>query len=139
MRSVIDGVDPAVLKDVYRKKIEYEEDKLYSASQVWLDAGGYSPTIGIIGAVLGLIHVMSNLSDTAKLGEGIATAFVATIYGVGFANLIYLPIGTKLRKIIQNETRLQEMILEGGLSIQQGLSPSLIEIKLNSFLEKQDE
>ena len=85
LRNVIDGVEPKLTRQIFENIIHKEEQKLLSAGKIWLDAGGFSPTIGIIGAVLGLIHVMGNLSDTAKLGSGIAVAFVATVYGVGFA------------------------------------------------------
>lgn len=135
MRAIVDGVDPKVLRDIFEKEIEVEEERLLSAAKIWTDAGGYAPTIGIIGAVLGLIHVMGNLSDTSKLGAGIATAFVATIYGVGFSNLIFLPIGSKLKKKVLDEMKLKEMILEGALCIQAGLSPVLVEIRMQSFIE----
>lgn len=135
MRTVVDGVDHQVLRGLFEKQIEIEEDRKMAAAKVWTDAGGFSPTIGIIGAVLGLIHVMGNLSDTSKLGAGIAVAFVATIYGVGFANLVFLPIANKLKKQIAEETRLQEMILEGGLCIHSGLPPTLTEVKLRPYLE----
>ncbi|MCE3009606.1 MAG: flagellar motor protein [Proteobacteria bacterium] len=135
MRTIVDGVDPQVARQLFEKHIEVQEDKLLSAAKVWTDAGGYAPTIGIIGAVLGLIHVMGNLTDTSKLGAGIAVAFVATIYGVAFSNLIFLPMGNKLKRRIADEIRVREMVLEGALSIQAGLSPALIDIKLRSFLE----
>jgi chemotaxis protein MotA len=138
IRSVVDGVDPVVVREIYEKQIDLDEDKKTSGSKVWMDAGGFAPTVGIIGAVLGLIHVMGNLTDTSKLGSGIAVAFVATIYGVGSANLIFLPIAGKIKKIIASEVKLQEMILEGGICILSGLSPSLIDIKLRSFIEKGD-
>ena len=95
--------------------------------------GGYSPTIGILGAVLGLIHAMTNLSNPDMLGAGIATAFVATIYGVGFANLIYLPIANKLKGVIHHETIYREMIAEGLLSIANSENPHAIDNKLSSF------
>jgi chemotaxis protein MotA len=136
MRSVVDGVDPKLLRDLFEKQIELEEETLMGGAKIWTDAGGYSPTIGIIGAVLGLIHVMGNLSDTSKLGAGIAVAFVATIYGVGLANLLFLPVGTKLKKWVGRQVLVKEMILEGGLCIQAGLNPSLTEVKLKPFLEK---
>lgn len=136
MKTVVDGVDATVLRDLFEKQIDIEEDRLMSGAKIWTEAGGYSPTIGIIGAVLGLIHVMSNLADTSKLGGGIAVAFVATIYGVGFANLFFLPIGTKLKKWVHREVLLKEMILEGGLCIHAGLNPAITEVKLQSFLEK---
>jgi chemotaxis protein MotA len=137
LRTVVDGVDPKVLRDLFEHQIDIEEERLLNAAKIWSEAGGYSPTIGIIGAVLGLIHVMNNLTDTSKLGTGIAVAFVATIYGVGSANLIFLPIGSKLKKKVSEKVRLLEMILEGGLCIQSGLAPTLTEMKLRPFLEKE--
>lgn len=134
LQSVVDGVDPKVLEDVFERQIEIEEDHLMAGAKVWTDAGGFAPTIGIIGAVLGLIHVMSNLSDTSKLGPGIAVAFVATIYGVGFSNLIFLPLGNKVKSKIQNDLKSHRMIVAGALGIQQGLSPALIDMKLRAFL-----
>jgi len=136
MRHVVDGVDPKIIRELFEKHIEIEEEHLTNGVKVWGDAGGYSPTIGIIGAVLGLIHVMGNLSDTSKLGAGIATAFVATIYGVGFANLIFLPVAAKLKKCVNHDILIKEMVLEGGLCIQAGLSPTLTQVKLQPFVEK---
>lgn len=136
MRAVVDGVDPHVLRELFEKQIDLEEDRLMGGAKIWTDAGGYAPTIGIIGAVLGLIHVMGNLSDTSKLGSGIAVAFVATVYGVGLANLIFLPIGAKLKKWAAKEVLVKEMILEGGLCIQSGLNPALTEVKLKPFLKE---
>ena len=95
--------------------------------------GGYSPTIGILGAVLGLIHALGNLTDPTLLGQGIATAFVATIYGVGFANLIYLPIANKIRAIIHQQTMYREMIAEGLVAIANAENPHAIENKLSAF------
>lgn len=134
LQSVVDGVDPQVLEDVFEQQIEIEEQHLMSGAKIWTDAGGFAPTIGIIGAVLGLIHVMSNLTDTSKLGPGIAVAFVATVYGVGFANLIFLPLGNKVKSKIQNDLKSHRMIVAGALGIQQGLSPVLIDMKLRAFL-----
>jgi chemotaxis protein MotA len=136
MRTVVDGVEPKIIRDLFEKQIDLEEDRLMSGAKIWTEAGGYAPTVGIIGAVLGLIHVMGNLTDTSKLGGGIAVAFVATIYGVGFANLVFLPIGNKLKKWAAKEILMKEMILEGGLCVQAGLNPMLTEAKLKSFLEK---
>jgi len=134
LRSVLDGMDPKLLEDTLQQQIEVEEDHLLAGARIWTDAGGYSPTIGIIGAVLGLIHVMSNLSDTSKLGSGIAVAFVATIYGIGFANLFFLPIGNKLKRKIQQDMKTRQMIIAGALGIQAGLNPSLLEMKLRAYL-----
>jgi len=97
--------------------------------------GGYSPTIGIIGAVMGLIHVMGNLADPSQLGSGIAVAFVATIYGVAFANLLVLPVGNKLKSVVQRQTAYREMLLEGVLSIAEGENPRSIEMKLQGFMD----
>ncbi len=110
----------------------YREHSLRSAS-IFESMGGYSPTIGILGAVLGLIHAMSNLTEPSLLGQGIATAFIATIYGVGFANLIYLPIANKIRAIIHQQTMYREMISEGLIAIARGENPHAIENKLSAF------
>ena len=137
MRTVVDGIDPKIVRDVFEKKIDLEEQKLFSAAKVWSDAGGFAPTIGIICAVLVLIQVMGNLTDTSKLGSGIAVAFVATIYGVGSANLIFLPIANRLKKKIAFEMKLKEMMLEGALAIQAGVTATLIEMKLRTYLESE--
>ncbi len=137
MQNVVDAVDPKIVTSVFEQIIDMEEKSLNNGAKIWADAGGFAPTIGIIGAVLGLIHVMGNLSDTSKLGAGIAVAFVATIYGVGFANLIFIPISNKLKKKISSQIRIKEMVLEGGLAISAGLSPSLIEIRLKPFMEEE--
>ncbi len=137
-RFMADGVDPKTLRDVFENEIELKERHLNSAANIWMDAGGYAPTIGIIGAVLGLIHVMVNLTDTAQLGKGIAVAFVATIYGVGFANLIFLPIGNKIKSKIVQKIEVDEMILEGAVAISSGLNPFIIEQKLQSYLKQNE-
>lgn len=134
LRAVIDGIDPKLLENVFENQIEVQEQHLMNGAKVWTEAGGYAPTIGIIGAVLGLIQVMSNLTDTSKLASGIAVAFVATIYGVGVANLILLPLGNKIKKRIQQDMKVQRMILAGALGIQAGLNPLLLEMKLRAFL-----
>lgn len=134
LRSVVDGVDPKLLEDTLHQQIEVEEGYLLAGARIWTDAGGFAPTIGIIGAVLGLIHVMGNLTDTSKLGSGIAVAFVATVYGVGFANLIFLPIGNKLKRKIQQEMKSRYMVVAGALGIQAGLNPQVLEMKLRAYL-----
>jgi chemotaxis protein MotA len=134
MTTTVDNLSPQLFIEIFETRIQVEKQKLSEGSKMWLEAGGYAPTIGIIGAVLGLIHVMSNLTDTSKLGPGIAIAFVATIYGVGFANLIFLPIGSRIQAIAQKEILLKQMMVYGGLGILQGLNPTILEIKLRSFL-----
>ena len=104
------------------------------AAKVFESMGGYSPTIGIIGAVMGLIHVMQNLADPSKLGSGIATAFVATIYGVGLANLFLLPFSNKLKSIAMGKSHYRDMIIEGVVSIAEGENPRNIESKLQGYL-----
>jgi len=135
MRTVVDNVDPKVMSEVFETRVLAEEERLQAGAKVWSDAGGFSPTIGIIGAVLGLIQVMSNLTDTSKLGGGIAVAFVATIYGVAFANLLFIPLANKIKKLIHEDMKIREMALQGGMGIQGGLNPSLLELKLKAFLE----
>ncbi|WP_413585981.1 flagellar motor protein [Bdellovibrio sp. HCB274] len=134
LRSVVDGMEEPAIRDVFENQIYIEEEELLDGAKIWTDAGGYAPTIGIIGAVLGLIHVMGNLTDTSKLGAGIAVAFVATVYGVSFANLLFLPLGSKLKKKVEERTRERMMILEGGVMIAKGVNHVVIEQKLRSYL-----
>lgn len=136
LRNVVDGVETDAIRDIYETQIQTEEEELLGGAKIWVDAGGYAPTIGIIGAVLGLIHVMGNLTDTSKLGGGIAVAFVATVYGVASANLLFLPLGSKLKRRVQNASREKQMILEGGLLIASGMNPVILEQKLFAFLHK---
>ncbi len=132
-RFVIDGVDPLIIRNVFESEIEQEEDRLLGGAKMWVDAGGYAPTVGILGAVLGLIHVMENLTDTSKLGGGIAVAFVATIYGVASANLLFLPAGNKIKRKIHHRAETKNMILEGALGIIAGWSPVVLEEKLKAY------
>ncbi len=97
--------------------------------------GGYSPTIGIIGAVMGLIHVMGNLADPSSLGSGIAVAFVATIYGVGFANLLFLPMGNKLKILVSRRNRIQMMLVDGLVCVAEGENPRNIESRLQAYMK----
>ncbi len=138
LRCVIDGVDAETIRDIYETQIQTEEDELLAGAKVWTDAGGFAPTIGIIGAVLGLIHVMGNLTDTSKLGGGIAVAFVATIYGVSLANLLFLPLGNKLKRKVHSLSREKQMILEGGILIGKGTNPLVLEQKLFAFLHSDE-
>jgi len=131
---VVDGIDPQKLRETLEADIMAYEDHQKHSVEFYEAAGGYSPTIGIIGAVLGLIHVMGNLSDTSKLGGGIAVAFVATIYGLMVANIICLPIGTKLKIRMKEEMLRRIMILEGLIAIQNGENPHFIEQKLKAFV-----
>ena len=139
--AVADGTDPTLVREMLENQIEQLENYVNNAAKVFESFGGYSPTLGIIGAVMGLIQVMQNLSDPSKLGAGIAVAFVATIYGLFAANLVMIPISTRIKFIYQSVFLYKNIILEGVLSIQAGESPVLIERKLRSFIldEKKDE
>jgi chemotaxis protein MotA len=130
----VDGTNPATLRAMLEAEILSREEAEELPARVFDAAGGYAPTIGILGAVLGLIHVMENLSDPSKLGAGIAVAFVATVYGVGSANLIFLPIATKLRSRAVRTAKRREMVLEGIVAIQEGQNPRLIDQKLHGVL-----
>jgi chemotaxis protein MotA len=131
---VVDGIDPQKLRETLEVELATFEEHNKVSAEVFEAAGGYSPTIGIIGAVLGLIHVMNNLSDSANLGKGIAVAFVATIYGLMVANLVCLPIATKLKMRLKEQMQRMEMVIEGLISIQNGENPHFIEQKLRSFM-----
>lgn len=129
----VDGTNPDKLRDMLETENETREEYDDIPAKVYEAAGGYAPTIGILGAVLGLIHVMQNLTDPGKLGSGIAVAFVSTVYGVGSANLLFLPIATKLKMKARYEARRRELILEGTLAIQEGLNPQTVREKLRGF------
>lgn len=135
LQLLVDGSEPEVIRSILEVEIDTDEKAALDAARIYEIMGGYTPTIGIIGAVLGLIHVMQNLADPSSLGAGIATAFVATIYGVGLANLLLLPIGGKLKGIIGKQSRMREMIVEGLISIAEGENPRNIETKLNGYLK----
>lgn len=134
LEAVSDGADPSLVRDLLETKLAQMEEESKLSGKVWESAGGFSPTFGIIGAVMGLIQVMQNLSDPSKLGAGIAVAFVATVYGLFFANLIALPWASKIKIKSASIFLEKQIIIEGVLSIQAGESPALIERKLNAFL-----
>ncbi len=130
---IVDGVDAAVTRDALETEITLHFEENTVGAKVFESAGGYAPTIGILGAVLGLIHVMENLNDPTKLGGGIATAFVATVYGVGSANILFLPIATKIKRKLSLEKERSILIAEGVLSIQAGLNPRVLEEKIRAY------
>lgn len=132
---LVDGNSAEKIREVMDIDIHRWEQLHWQSARVWEAAAGYSPTIGIIGAVLGLMHVMQNLSDPGKLGGGIAVAFVATIYGVAFANLVFLPIANKLKDIIMRQADTHEMIVDGLMGIANGDNPRLMEVKLQGYIE----
>ncbi|HEU4401934.1 MAG TPA: flagellar motor protein [Candidatus Polarisedimenticolia bacterium] len=134
VQLAVDGLDSKTMQATLELELTQMDEHGELYAKVYESAGGYSPTIGILGAVLGLIHVMSNLSDVSKVGEGIAVAFVATIYGVGSANIFFLPAATKLKQAHHSQMVVREMVMFGALAIQEGQNPKLIEDKLSSFL-----
>lgn len=134
LMMAVDGVDSKTIQESLELELTQMEEHGELAAKVYESAGGYAPTIGILGAVLGLIHVMSNLSDVAKVGEGIAVAFVATIYGVGSSNIFFLPAAGKLKLKHRQEMALREMMMYGTLALQEGQNPKIIEEKLSAFL-----
>ncbi len=134
LQLLVDGVDPEHIRQVLEVEIATWEADMKQATKVWEAAGGYAPTIGIIGAVMGLIHVMENLSDPSKLGSGIAVAFVATIYGVGSANLIFLPMAKKLQAHVALLVGVREMVVDGLICIAHGDNPRLIESRLQGYV-----
>lgn len=135
LQTLADGKDPEQIQGILEIEIALQEKRELLAAKFYEAAGGYAPTVGILGAVLGLIHVMENLDDPSKLGEGIAVAFVATVYGVGAANLIFLPIANKLKYLAQQRAQIKEMWLEGFMAIATGENPRSIESKLSSYLQ----
>lgn len=133
LQLLIDGADPERVRDVMEVEVASLDAQMRQAGRVWEAAGGYAPTLGILGAVLGLIHVMENLADPGRLGHGIATAFVATIYGVGSANLIFLPMARKLTTQIQRHLIQREMVIDGLVGIANGDNPRIIDSRLNGY------
>lgn len=134
LQLLVDGAEPDRLREVLEVEIGAYEEQMKLSAKIWEAAGGYSPTIGIIGAVMGLIHVMENLSDPSKLGAGIAVAFVATIYGVGAANLIFLPVAKKLLANISRLIAMREMFVDGLVGIANGDNPRIIESRMQGYI-----
>jgi len=129
----VDGTDLQELRKMMEIDIALAEDSAEAEAKVWEAAGGYAPTIGIIGAVMGLIQVMKHLEDIKEVGHGIAVAFVATVYGVGAANILFLPAAAKLRTRMHQMSIRKDMILEGVIGIVEGLNPTLIRLKLDAY------
>jgi chemotaxis protein MotA len=134
LQLLVDGVEPERLREVLEIEIDAAEGRMRQGARIWEAAGGYSPTIGILGAVMGLIHVMENLTDPSRLGAGIAVAFVATIYGVGFANLVFLPMSKKLLAHIATLTSQREMMVDGLTGIANGDNPRIIESRMRGYI-----
>lgn len=134
IQLIVDGTEPKVVHEILEIEVEHHEEQGVIAAKVWEAAGGYAPTVGILGAVLGLIHVMENLADPSKLGSGIAVAFVATIYGVGVANLFFLPLANKIKLRLKEEAGARNLIIMGLVGLAHGENPRLLQEKLESVL-----
>lgn len=134
LELAVDGTDAEEIREILENDIHAMKQRHKVGAKFFTDLGTYAPTIGIMGAVIGLIHVMESLTDPAKAGEGIAAAFTATLYGVGFANVVFYPISNRLKRVSELEVHHKEMMLEGILAIQAGANPRVVEQKLLSFL-----
>lgn len=134
LAMLVDGGEPESIRSAMLTDLELQEQRLLQSARVFEAMGGYAPTLGIVGAVMGLIQVMGNLSDPSRLGSGIAVAFVATVYGVGFANLLFLPVANKLRTLVLAQSQYREMLIEGIVAIAEGENPRVIENKLAGFV-----
>jgi chemotaxis protein MotA len=133
LQSLVDGGEPEAIRSSMEVELETAEHFDTQAAKVFESMGIYSPTLGIIGAVMGLMAVMQNLADPSKLGHGIAAAFVATIYGIAFANLLFLPMSNKLKAVIHGQSQVRTMVIEGLIAIAQGENPRNIESKLSGY------
>jgi chemotaxis protein MotA len=138
LNLAVDGTDLEAIRNMMEIEISLEESRGEAEAKVFEAAGGYAPTVGIIGAVLGLIQVMKHLENIEEVGRGIAVAFVATVYGVGSANLFFLPAAYKLRARLHRSIQIKELLLEGVLSIIEGLNPKLIRVKLDAYTRSEE-
>jgi chemotaxis protein MotA len=134
LQLVVDGTDPDVLREILEAEIEAMSARHKVASEVFKQAGGYAPTLGVIGTCMGLVHVLENLSNPATLGPAIAGAFVATLLGVGSANVVYLPVAARLKALSEEEQEMRWLLLEGIMAIQSGDNPRVVHEKLMSFV-----
>ncbi|MCD6352238.1 MAG: flagellar motor protein [Armatimonadetes bacterium] len=132
---VVSGTDPEVVREIMETEMATQAERHKMGAKLFLTLGGLAPTLGVTGTVMGLVHMMEKLDDPSKMGPAIAAAFIATLYGVASANVVFIPIGNKLTARSQQETFVREMMLEGILGLQAGLSPMIIEEKLKAFLE----
>ncbi|ABO50953.1 MotA/TolQ/ExbB proton channel [Desulforamulus reducens MI-1] len=135
MQLVVDGTDPEMVRSILETEVYSAYERHQVGVHIFEGAGGYAPTMGIIGTVMGLVHVLGNLSDPDSLGPAIAMAFIATLYGVGSANVFWLPIGAKLKNLSKKELVLREMMIEGILALQAGYNPTIIRERLNAFIK----
>lgn len=134
IQLIVDGTDPQLVRDILETELSCIEDRHHKGAAIFEAAGGYAPTMGIIGTVMGLVNALGNMEDTSSLGASIATAFIATLYGIGTANIIWLPLASKLKGRSSEEILMREVMLEGILSIQAGENPHIVKEKLRAFL-----
>ena len=134
LQLLVDGVEPEFIRSMMETDLESREQRDLEAARVFEGMGGYAPTIGIIGAVMGLIQVMTNLEDPTAVGTGIATAFVATIYGIALANLLFFPVAAKIQSLVRYRSRYQEMMIDGLLAVLDGENPRTIQSRLRGFI-----
>jgi chemotaxis protein MotA len=134
IQLVVDGTDPELVRQIMETELYAVQERHHTGASVFETAGGFAPTMGIIGTVMGLVHVLGNLTNPDELGPAIALAFLATLYGVGSANVMWLPLGAKLKNLSKKEVLLREIMLEGIMSIQAGYNPVLIRERLTAFL-----
>ena len=137
LNLAVDGNDLQQIRNIMELEVTVAEHQGEAEAKVYESAGGYAPTIGIIGAILGLIQVMKNLANIDEVGRGIAVAFVATIYGVGAANLFFLPAASKLKARLHTTVQMMELMLEGVIAIVEGMNPKLIRSKLEAYIQVQ--
>lgn len=138
LQFILDGLDPLKTREALESDLDMMEHRHHLGASIFESAGGYSPTMGIVGTVMGLINVLGNLNEPEKLGESIAVAFVATLYGIGTANLIWLPIASNLKNKSKQEMVYNSMIIEGLILLQEGANPNFVEEKLKGYLSVQD-
>lgn len=134
VQLVVDGTDPEVVKAILEVEVYSQQERHNTGANIFETAGGYAPTMGIIGTVMGLVHVLGNVDSPEGLGPAIAMAFMATLYGVGSANVIWFPLGAKLQNLSKKELLQREIMLEGIISLQAGYNPVLIRERLTAFL-----
>jgi chemotaxis protein MotA len=133
---VVDGTSPRTIREILETQTQRRLERELDAAAVFASMGGYAPTIGLIGAVLGLMQVLGNLSEPEQLGPGIASAFVATVYGVGVANLLFLPLAERLKTLVLDDANLDDMLIDGVVALAQGEHPRIIETRLASYFER---
>lgn len=134
IQLAIDGTDPELVREILQTDIAFLGTRHHAGANMFATMGGFAPTLGVIGTVAGLVHMLANLSDPGSMGPSIAAAFIATLYGVSSANLIFLPLSNKLKHVNQEELQVREIVMEGILSIQSGDNPRIVEEKLKAFL-----